>query len=367
FVKSADQMRAVDSSDAWQEGCRTTLLVAEKVDTEGMFTFKNLMPRFPIPEGYSEEEYFRHVAYEGLHARFPDGIPETHVKPAEYELGVIIQMGFPAYFLVVADFIQWSKRNGIAVGPGRGSAAGSLVAYAMGITDLDPLPHGLIFERFLNPERISMPDVDIDFDERRRGGGIRYVTEPYGADKVAMIATFGTIKAKAAVKDAGRVLGFPYALGDRISKAFPPAVMGKEIPLSGIFDDKHPRHGEAGELRKLYEEETDIKQVLDLAQGLEGLIRQTGVHAAGVIMSAEPLTDHIPIMRRDSDGVIITQFDYPTCETLGLLKMDFLGLRNLTIMQDALKAIKANKGVELDLLKLPLDNKKAYELLARGD
>src|SRR5919197_1381113 len=267
-------------------------------------------------------------------------------------MDVIIQMGFPGYFLVVADFIQWSKRNGIAVGPGRGSAAGSIVAHAMGITDLNPPSHGLILERFLNPDHVSMPEIDIDFDERQRGDVIRYVTEKWGADKVAMIATFGTIKAKAAVKDAGRVLGFPYALGDRISKAFPPAVMGKEIPLSGIFDKDHPRYNEAGQLRKLYEEETDVKQVLDLAQGLEGLIRQTGVHAAGVIISAERLTDHIPIMRRDSDGVIITQFDYPTCETLGLLKMDFLGLRNLTIMQDALRAIKLNKGIDLSLLSL---------------
>ena len=163
---------------------------------------------------------------------------------------------------------MWAKNNGVAVGPGRGSAAGSLVAYAMGITDLDPLEHGLIFERFLNPDRVSMPDIDIDFDERGRADAIRYVTEKWGADKVSMIATFGTIKAKAAIKDAGRVLGFPYALGDRISKAFPPTVMGKDIPLSGIFDEKHPRYGEAGELRKLYEEETDVKQIMDLAQGL---------------------------------------------------------------------------------------------------
>jgi DNA polymerase-3 subunit alpha len=367
FVKSADQMRAVDSSEAWQEGCRNTLLVASRVDTEGMFTFKNLMPRFPIPEGYTEEEYFRHVAYEGLHARFPDGIPETHVKQAEYELGVIIQMGFPAYFLVVADFIQWSKRNGIAVGPGRGSAAGSLVAYAMGITDLDPLPHGLIFERFLNPERISMPDVDIDFDERRRGEVIKYVTDRWGEDKVAQIATFGTIKAKAAIKDSARVLGYPFAVGDRITKALPPDVMGKGIPLSGIFDRDHKRYSEAGEIRTMYEQDPDVKKVIDTARGIEGLIRQTGVHAAGVIMSAEPIIDHIPLMRRASDGVIITQFDYPTCETLGLLKMDFLGLRNLTILDDAVKNIKLNHELDLDLLKVPLDDQPAYDLLARGD
>lgn len=367
FIKSADQMRAVDSSDAWLEGCRNTLLVAEKVDTEGMFSFKNLMPRFPVPEGHTEESWFRHEAFEGLKRRFPGGIPETHIKQAEYELGIIIQMGFPSYFLVVADFIQWSKNNGIAVGPGRGSAAGSLVAYAMGITDLDPLPHGLIFERFLNPERVSMPDVDIDFDERRRGEVIRYVTEKWGEDKVAQIATFGTIKAKAAIKDSARVLGYPFAVGDRITKALPPDVMGKGIPLSGIFDKEHKRYGEAGEVRTLYEQDPDVKKVIDTARGIEGLIRQTGVHAAGVIMSAEPIIDHIPLMRRATDGVIITQFDYPTCETLGLLKMDFLGLRNLTIIDDAVKNIELNHGKELDLLGLPLDDKAAYELLTRGD
>ena len=367
FVKSADQMRAVDSSEAWQEGCRNTLLVASRVDTEGMFTFKNLMPRFPVPDGETEESWFRKEAYAGLHHRFPGGIPETHVKQAEYELGIIIQMGFPSYFLVVADFIQWSKKNGIAVGPGRGSAAGSLVAYAMGITDLDPLPHGLIFERFLNPERVSMPDVDIDFDERRRGEVIRYVTDRWGEDRVAQIATFGTIKAKAAIKDSARVLGFPYAVGDQITKAMPPAVMGKDIPLSGIFDKDHKRYSEAGEIRTLYDTNPDVKKVIDTARGIEGLIRQTGVHAAGVIMSAEPIIDHIPLMRRPADGAIITQFDYPTCETLGLLKMDFLGLRNLTIIDDAVKNIELNHGRKVDLLSLPLDDKPTYELLARGD
>jgi DNA polymerase-3 subunit alpha len=367
FVKSADQMRAVDSSEAWLEGCRNTLLVAEKVNTEGMFTFNNLMPRFPVPDGHTEESWFRHEAMEGLQRRFPGGIPEEHRKQAEYELDIILQMGFPSYFLVVADFIGWSKRNGIAVGPGRGSAAGSLVAYAMGITDLDPLQHGLIFERFLNPERVSMPDVDIDFDERRRGEVIRYVTERWGDDRVAQIATFGTIKAKAAIKDAARVLGYPYAVGDRITKAMPPAVMGKDIPLTGIFDPQHKRYGEAGEIRALYEQDPDVKKVIDTARGIEGLIRQTGVHAAGVIMSAEPIIEHIPLMRRDADGAIITQFDYPTCETLGLLKMDFLGLRNLTIIDDAVKNIELNHGTKLDLLALPLDDKPTYELLARGD
>ena len=213
---------------------------------------------------------------------------------AEYELGVINQMGFPSYFLVVADFIQWAKNQGIAVGPGRGSAAGSLVAYALGITDLDPIQHGLIFERFLNPERVSMPDVDIDFDERRRGEVIRYVTDKWGEDRVAQIVTFGTIKAKAAIKDSARVLGFPYAVGDRITKAMPPAVMGKDIPLTGIFDTEAPA------LRRGRRDPWPVRlgpgrpKVIDTAQGIEGLIRQTGVHAAGVIMSAEPIIEHIP-------------------------------------------------------------------------
>ncbi|WP_184714453.1 DNA polymerase III subunit alpha [Streptosporangium saharense] len=367
YIKTADEMRAVDTSDLWAEGCRNTLLVAERVDPTGMFGFRNLMPTFPVPEGETEESWFRKEIERGMRRRYPEGVDEVHRRQIDYEMDIILQMGFPSYFLVVADFIMWAKNNGIRVGPGRGSAAGSLAAYALGITDLDPLPHGLIFERFLNPDRVSMPDVDIDFDERRRGDVIRYVTEKYGADKVAMIATFGTIKAKAAIKDAARVLGYPYALGDRVSKAFPPAVMGKDIPLSGIFDRDHPRYNEAGELRRLYEEDVDVKSAIDLGRGLEGLIRQTGVHAAGVIMSSEVLTDYIPIMRRDSDGAIITQFDYPTCETLGLLKMDFLGLRNLTIIDDCLKMIEANTGTAIDLLKLPLDDRRTYELLGRGD
>ena len=367
FLKSADEMRAVDGSELWQRGCRNTLMVAERVDTTGMFTERNLMPRFPVPDGETEESWFRKEVHAGLERRFPGGVDDEHARQAEYEIDVILQMGFPSYFLVVSDFILWAKNQGIAVGPGRGSAAGSLVAYAMGITDLDPLPHGLIFERFLNPERVSMPDIDIDFDERRRGDVIRYVTDKWGEDKVAQIATFGTIKAKAAIKDSARVLGYPFAVGDRITKAMPPAVMGKDIPLAGIFDPNHPRYPEAVELRQLYESDPDVKKVVDTARGLEGLIRQTGVHAAGVIMSAEPLIEHVPLMRRDADGVIITQFDYPTCEKLGLLKMDFLGLRNLTIIDDALRNIETNHGTKVDLLALSLDDKPAYDLLARGD
>jgi len=369
YIKSPAEMYALNSSDIWLEGCRNSqLLIADRVDTTGMFEFVNLMPRFPIPAEFeSEDAYFADVVWQGMAKRYPDGIDEVRRKQAEFEIGIICQMGFPAYFLVVADFINWAKNNGVAVGPGRGSAAGSIVSYAMGITDLDPLDHGLIFERFLNPERISMPDIDIDFDDRGRGDVIRYVTQKWGSDKVAQIITYGTIKAKAAIKDSTRVLGFPYALGDRITKAFPPAVMGKDIPLSAIFDESYPRYGEAGELRNLYNSEPEVKQIIDTAKGIEGLIRQPGVHAAGVIMSAEPLTDHVPVWTRYPDGAVITQFDYPTCESLGLLKMDFLGIRNLTIMADAVKSVEANRGIKIDLLSLPLDDQPTYDLLARGD
>ncbi|MBD3007764.1 MULTISPECIES: DNA polymerase III subunit alpha [unclassified Streptomyces] len=367
YLKSTEEMYAIDSSDAWQEGCRNTLLVAEQVDTTGWFEKRDLMPRFDVPEGYTEVTWFQEEVRKGMARRFPGGVPEDRQKLAEYEMDVIIQMGFPGYFLVVADFIMWAKNNGIAVGPGRGSAAGSIVSYAMGITDLDPVEHGLIFERFLNPERVSMPDVDIDFDERRRGEVIRYVTEKYGHDKVCQIGTYGTIKAKNAIKDSARVLGYPYAMGDRITKAMPADVLGKGIPLSGITDEKHPRYSEAGEVRGMYENEPDVKKVIDTARGIEGLVRQMGVHAAGVIMSSETVTDHVPVFSPKNDGQVVTQWDYPTCESLGLLKMDFLGLRNLTIMDDAVKMVRANKGIDLKMLDLSLDDPKTFELLCRGD
>ncbi len=365
YLKTPQEMRALRTDEDWQSGCDNTLLIAERA--EASFSKSNLMPTFPLPDGETEQSWMRKDVWRGMDWRFPDGYDEQRRQQAEYEMGVIETMGFCSYFLVVADFIMWAKRNGIRVGPGRGSGAGSIVAYSLGITDLDPILHGLVFERFLNPERISMPDIDIDFDERRRGDVIRYVTEKYGDDRVAQIITYGTIKAKAAVKDSARVLGFPYALGDRITKAFPPAVMGKDIPLSGIFDTDYPRYGEAGELRALYEAEAEVRQVIDTARGLEGLIRQPGVHAAGVIMSSEPLLDHIPVWRREADGAIITQFDYPACEDIGLLKMDFLGLRNLTVLEDAVSGIKSNRGIEVDLDHLPLDDRPTYELLARGD
>ncbi|KGM13361.1 DNA polymerase III subunit alpha [Cellulomonas bogoriensis] len=364
YVKSAAEMRHL-----WRElpeACDNTLLIAEQCEVE-FNTSANYMPRFPLPEGEDETSWFIKEVEKGLHARYPAGIPDKVRAQATYEVDIITQMGFPGYFLVVADFISWAKRNGIRVGPGRGSAAGSLVSYVMGITELDPLEHGLIFERFLNPERVSMPDVDIDFDERRRGEVIRYVTERYGDDRVAQIVTYGTIKAKQALKDSSRLLGFPFAMGEKLTKAMPPAVMGKDISLSGIFDKDDPRYPEAEEFRQLHQTDPDAQQVVELAQGIEGLKRQWGVHAAGVIMSSDPLIDIIPIMRRPQDGAVITQFDYPTCEGLGLIKMDFLGLRNLTILDDALVNIEMNGKDPIEIESLPLDDRAAYELLGRGD
>jgi DNA polymerase-3 subunit alpha len=300
--------------------------------------------------------------------RYKGQIPEAQAKQVSYEVEVIKQMGFPGYFLVVADFIAWARAQGIRVGPGRGSAAGSIVAYALGITELDPVKHGLIFERFLNPERVSMPDIDVDFDDRRRGEVIRYVSDKYGDDRVAQIVTFGTIKAKQALKDAGRVLAMPYSVGEKLTKAMPPMVLGRDIALNDMIDKTSERYKEAQDFRDLIEGDDDSAKVFELAQGLENLKRQWGVHAAGVIMSAEPLLDVIPIMKREDDGEIITQFDQPPCEKLGLLKMDFLGLRNLTVLDDTLANIKSNRGETVVLEDLDLDSDQAtFELLSRGD
>jgi len=367
YLKSPEEMRALWDAQV-PDACDNTLAIAERIgDYASVFARRNLMPQFPVPDGETEESWLRKEVMRGLERRFPDGVPETHRRQAEYELDVICQMGYPGYFLVVADLCEYARREGIRVGPGRGSAAGSIIAYALRITELDPLAHGLIFERFLNPERVSMPDIDLDFDERRRGDMIRYATEKYGEERVAQIITYGTIKAKAAIKDAARVLGYPFAVGDKITKAMPPAVMGKDIPLDGIFDPSHPRYPEAVEFRQLYESDPDVRKVVDTAKGLEGLKRQWGVHAAGVILSREPLLDVLPIQKREQDGAIITQWDMGACESIGLLKMDFLGLRNLTVLDDCLESIRTNRGVDLVLEELPLDDKPTYELLSRGD
>ena len=367
YLRTADEMRALDSSDEWAEACRNTLLIAERVGSyEEVFAYRDLAAKFSVPDGETEMTWLRKEAARGAVGRYGDPVPAQVTERIEYELGVIEQMGFPGYFLVVADICRYARENSIGLGPGRGSATGSMVAYVTGITELDPIEHSLLFERFLNPERISMPDVDLDFDERRRGDMIRYVTEKYGEDNVSLIITYMTIKSKAAVKDANRILGYPFAVGEKITKAFPPAVQGKEIPLAAIFDEDNPRYGEAVELRKLYEEDLDVKKVIDTGRGIEGLIRGTGVHAAGVILSSEPLVDVMPIHRRPDDGARITGFNGPDCEYMGSLKMDFLGLRNLTVISDSVENIKDNRGIEVDPLKLPLDNEKAYEILRAG-
>lgn len=364
YLKSPAEMRELFRD--FPEACDNTLEIAERCNVE--FNLKaNYMPDFPCPPGENEESWFVKEVEAGLHYRFPNGVPDEVRKQAEYEQGIIIQMGFPGYFLVVADFINWAKDNGIRVGPGRGSGAGSMVAYAMRITDLNPLEHDLIFERFLNPDRVSMPDFDVDFDDRRRSEVIHYVTEKYGEDKVAMIVTYGTIKAKQALKDSSRVLGYPFSTGERLTKAMPPDIMGKGISLQDVYNKDAKRYDEAADLREVLESDEDSRKVFETAEGLEGLKRQWGVHAAGVIMSSHDLIDVIPIMRREQDGQVITQFDYPTCEGLGLIKMDFLGLRNLTIISDALENIQLNRGETLDLETLEIDDAPSYELLARGD
>jgi DNA polymerase III subunit alpha len=367
YLRTAEQMRALDSSDEWAQACRNTLLIAERVSSyDEVFAHRDLAAKFSVPAGETEMTWLRKEASAGAAGRYGDAVPANVTERIEYELGVIEQMGFPGYFLVVADICRYARENGIGLGPGRGSATGSMVAYVTGITELDPIEHSLLFERFLNPERISMPDVDLDFDERRRGDMIRYVTEKYGEENVSLIITYMTIKSKAAVKDSGRILGYPFAVGEKITKAFPPAVQGKEIPLAAIFDEENSRYAEAVELRKLYEEDPDVKKVIDTGRGIEGLIRGTGVHAAGVILSSEPLLDVLPIYRRPDDGARITGFNGPDCESMGSLKMDFLGLRNLTVISDAVENIKDNRDVDLDMLKLQLDDAQAYEILRAG-
>ncbi|MFD7907738.1 DNA polymerase III subunit alpha [Kitasatospora sp. NPDC059747] len=366
YVKTAEEMRELFRE--LPEACDNTLAIAERVESyEEVFTYVDRMPQFDVPEGETQASFLRKKIEIGLQHRYGDSPSQEVLDRIELEMGVITPMGFDAYFLVVADICQYGRDNGIPVGPGRGSAAGSMVAYLTGITQLDPLEHDLLFERFLNPERINPPDVDIDFDDRQRDQMVRYVTEKYGAAYTAQVNTFGTIKAKAAVKDANRILGYPFSMGDRITKAMPPDVMGKGVPLADLFDEKHARYNEGTEIRALYQNEPDVKKIIDTGRGIEGLIRGTGVHAAAVILSSTPLLDLIPLHMRDKDGVIITGFDYPSCEAMGLIKMDFLGLRNLGIIDHCIKIVKANRGIDVDIEKIPIDDPTTYQLLARGD
>lgn len=372
YLKTAEQMRA-----AWDDlvpgACDNTLLIAERVHDYDDIWAEHPHDRMPIaevPEGHTPTTWLHHQVMEGLQERFPGAeVPREYIERAEYEISVIDMKGYPSYFLIVAEIIKHARSIGIRVGPGRGSAAGALVAYALTITNIDPIEHGLLFERFLNPERPSAPDIDIDFDDRRRGEMIRYASERWGEDKIAQVITFGTVKTKQALKDSARALyGQPgYQIADRITKALPPAIMAKDIPLSGITDPEHPRYGEAGEVRQLIENDPDVKQIYETARGLEGVVRQAGVHACAVIMSSVPLLDCIPMWKRPNDGALITGWPYPACEAIGLLKMDFLGLRNLTVIGDALENITINRGETLDLEALTTDNEAVYQLLSRGD
>ncbi|MEU0871927.1 DNA polymerase III subunit alpha [Nocardia brasiliensis] len=367
-LRSAEEMRAY--WDAQVPGAAdNTVAIAERVESYAeVWRHRDRMPVYAPPPGHDVNSWFHAEVMRGLSRRLPGGVTEEYRHRAEFEIGIIVEKGFPAYFLITADLMEHARAEGIRVGPGRGSAAGSLVAYAMGITNLDPIVHGLLFERFLNPERMSMPDIDMDFDDRRRGEMVRYATEKYGADRVAQVITFGKIKTKAAIKDSARVhygqAGF--AIADRISKALPPPVAAKDIPLSGITDPAHERYPEAAEVRALLDTDRDVATIMETARGLEGLIRNAGVHACAVIMSAEPLLHVVPLWRRE-DGAMITGWDYPSCEAVGLLKMDFLGLRNLTVIGDAIDNIRANRGETVDLDTLGTDDAKTYALLGRGE
>ena len=369
YLRSAAEMREYWDSEV-PGAADNTLLIAERVESYDGGVRRG-RPDAALP-ALAGPDRGRPAARRGreVHAGpLPERPRADEYKDRiELELRVISQMGFPGYFLVVGDLVRWAKQQKIAVGPGRGSATGSLLAYILQITDLDPIEHSLLFERFLNPERVSPPDIDLDFDERRRGEVMRYTVDKWGEENVAQVITFGTIKTKAAIKDAARVLhGQPgFAIADRISKALPPPIMAKDIPLSGIFNPSHERYAEATEVRTLAETDPEVGRIMGTARGLEGLVRNAGVHACAVILSAEPLLDVIPLWKRD-DGSVITGWDYPSCEEIGLLKMDFLGLRTLTVVGDTVDSVKNNYGVEIDTATLALDDKKTYELLSRGD
>ncbi len=374
YLKSAAEMRHLFREVP--EACDNTLWIAERANLDIQFG-KAQLPRFPIPEGFADDTaYLNHLAWEGARERWGATLPERVVERIAYELKVIADMGFSSYFLIVWDLIRHARHAGIRVGPGRGSAAGCAVAYCLRITDLDPIRYDLLFERFLNPSRVSMPDIDMDFDSRYRDEMIRYAAERYGRDHVAQIITFSTIKARAAVRDAARVLGYPYAVGDRVAKAMPPLVMGRDTPLYACLEE-HPKFVDgfraAAELREMYRSDPDVAKVIDVARGLEGLRRQDGIHAAAVVITRDPLTEYLPIQRKPEPGQpvevapVVTQYEMHGVEELGLLKMDFLGLRNLDVITDTVAMIRARKDPAFDIDTVPLDDPATYALLARGD
>ena len=374
YLKSAREMRSLFSE--LPESCDNTLWIAERADVN--IEFGNVyLPDFPLPPEFeTDDDYLRHLAFEGAKKRWGNRLSDEIVDRLGYELRVISDMDFSAYFLITWDLIRHARDNNIRVGPGRGSAAGCAVAYCLQITDLDPIKYDLLFERFLNPGRKSMPDIDMDFDDRYRDEMIRYTAETYGREHVAQIITFSTIKARAAVRDAARVLGYPYAVGDKVAKAMPPLVMGRDTPLWACFDQNDQYvdgFKAASDLRQMYDSDPDVKRVVDVAKGLEGLRRQDSIHAAAVVITRDPLTEYLPIQRKPESGVapedapVVTQFEMNGVEELGLLKMDFLGLRTLSIIDEALRLIETSTGTAVDIDAIPLDDEKTFRLLQAGD
>jgi len=371
YLKSPDQMRVL--FEGYPDACDNTLAIAERCDVSLEFDVHRL-PSFETPTGEPAEAYLRRLVAEGAAKRYGSPPPAEVGARIDYELGAIVEMGFVEYFLIVADLISFAKSSGIRVGPGRGSAGGSVVSYALGIVDIDPIRWGLIFERFLNPGRKEMPDIDMDFDERRRGEVIAYATRRYGEDHVAQIITFATIKGKQAIRDAARVLGMPYAVGDRLAKMYPPSILGKDPPLAACFEPerhwpdpgRNDAYPQATDLRDAYQTDADAKKVIDIARDLEGLRRQASVHAAGVVISDRPLVEYLPLRRDDSAGGVVTQYEMNAVARLGLLKMDFLGLRNLTVITDTLRHLE-RRGTPLDVDAIPLDDAETYAMLCAGD
>ena len=374
YLKTAQEMRHLFAEVP--ESCDNTLWIAERANVEIEFG-KPQLPNFPLPEGFTDDaDYLQHLTFAGARERWGEQLPDEVVERLAYELKVIGDMGFSSYFLIVWDLIKHARDTGIRVGPGRGSAAGCAVAYTLRITDLDPIKYDLLFERFLNPSRVSMPDIDMDFDSRYRDEMIRYAAERYGRDHVAQIVTFSTIKARAAVRDAARVLGKPYIVGDKVAKAMPPLIMGRDTPLYACLEE-HPKFVDgfkmAAELRDMYATDPETKEVVDVAKGLEGLRRGDGIHAAAVVITKEPLTEYLPIQRKPEAGVdiedapVVTQYEMHGVEELGLLKMDFLGLRNLDVISDTLELIRRTRGIEVDIDDVDLSDAPTYELLRRAD
>lgn len=374
YLKTAEQMRQLFPEASFPGACDNTLWIAERSDVNLEFG-KILLPHFPVPEGETEVTYLRRLVEEGTRDRYGTEPGAEVWERVEHELKIIEEMGFPAYFLIVWDLIRHARESGIRVGPGRGSAAGSIVSYVLKITDIDPLRYGLIFERFLNPGRRTMPDIDMDFDERYRGEMIRYAAEKYGHDRVAQIITYSTIKGKQAIRDAARVLGHPYSLGDRAAKAMPPSILGKDPtldqvlvpPESGASSEIRDWYANAQGLREMYETDPGVKEVVDVARGLEGLRRQDSIHAAAVVIAPEPLTNIVPVQRKGDEAETVTQFEMHGVEDLGLLKMDFLGLRNLSIIERCLELLEKSSGQRIDIDNVPLDDPKTFEVLQSGN